>query len=97
MGERNVEHKRTFPDHYDRRGEGGFCGASLPNQKSALGGRWIATTTPGRYCPNEASVFHSLRSLTYFDDAEGDADPILFEKVSWIAVKKHIQQEAVKI
>jgi len=45
----------------------------------------------------EASVFHSLRSLTYFDDAEGDADPILFEKVSWIAVKKHIQQEAVKI
>ncbi|MFN0173085.1 MAG: nucleotidyl transferase AbiEii/AbiGii toxin family protein [Saprospiraceae bacterium] len=45
----------------------------------------------------EASVFHALRSLTYFDDAEGDADPILFEDISWAIVKKRIQQEAVKI
>ncbi|MFN0214244.1 MAG: nucleotidyl transferase AbiEii/AbiGii toxin family protein [Saprospiraceae bacterium] len=45
----------------------------------------------------EASVFHALRSLTYFDDAEEDADPILFEDVSWATVKIRIQQEAVKI
>ena len=45
----------------------------------------------------QASVFHAVRSLTYFDDAEGDADPILFEKVTWAAVKKRIQQDAVRI
>jgi hypothetical protein len=45
----------------------------------------------------EASVFHALRSLTYFDDAEADADPVLFETVSWAAVKKRIRQDAVKI
>ena len=45
----------------------------------------------------DASVFHALRSLTYFDDAEGDADPVLFEEVSWAVVKKRILQAAVKI
>ncbi len=45
----------------------------------------------------EASVFHALRSLTYFEDAEGDADPVLFEDISWAAVKKRIQQAVVKI
>jgi len=45
----------------------------------------------------EASVFHALRSLTYFEDAEGDADPVLFEDITWAAVKKRIQQAAVKI
>lgn len=45
----------------------------------------------------EASVFHALRSLTYFNDAEGDADPVLFEEISWASVKNRIQQSAVKI
>jgi len=44
----------------------------------------------------QASVFHAIRSLTYFDDAGGDADPVLFEKVSWATVKNRIQQESVK-
>lgn len=45
----------------------------------------------------ESSAFHAIRSLTYFDDAEADADPVLFEKVSWKAVKRHIQKEVSKI
>lgn len=45
----------------------------------------------------EASVFHALRSLTYFNDAEEDADPVLVEEVSWASVKNRIQQVAVKI
>jgi hypothetical protein len=45
----------------------------------------------------EAAVFHAVRSLTYFGDAESDADPILFEKASWEKVKKSIQTAAAKV
>jgi hypothetical protein len=36
---------------------------------------------------------HALRSLSYFEDAEEDADPILFEEAPWSAVKKFIEKE----
>lgn len=35
-------------------------------------------------------LFHILKSLTYFDDAEADGDPKMLQKVSWAAVKKTI-------
>ncbi|MCF8248072.1 MAG: nucleotidyl transferase AbiEii/AbiGii toxin family protein [Saprospiraceae bacterium] len=44
-----------------------------------------------------ASVFHLLKSLVYFEDAEPDAEPILFEKITWATVKKAIQQKVMKL
>jgi hypothetical protein len=41
-------------------------------------------------------VFHILKSLTYFDDAEQFTDPIVFDaSVTWPKVKTTIR-EAVK-
>jgi predicted nucleotidyltransferase component of viral defense system len=45
----------------------------------------------------ESSLFHALRSLSYFDDAEADADPIVFENVLWKTVKKHISQAVAAV
>ncbi len=42
------------------------------------------------------TVFHVVRSLTYFEDAEEDADPFVFDKsVTWEKVKETIR-EAVR-
>lgn len=41
--------------------------------------------------PN-VDLFHILKSLTYFDDAEPDADPKMLEKVSWKDVKRSISE-----
>lgn len=38
----------------------------------------------------ESSVFHALRSLTYYEDAEADAEPVVFERVDWNMVKRYI-------
>lgn len=39
-------------------------------------------------------VFHIVKSLTYFEDAENFADPIVFDKkVSWTKVKKSIADQ----
>ena len=41
----------------------------------------------------QASEFLVLKSLIYFEDAEHDADPDMFDRaVTWSVVKKHIQQ-----
>lgn len=40
----------------------------------------------------ESSLFHALRSLAYFEDAETDADPIVFEELDWKLVKQRIAQ-----
>jgi Nucleotidyl transferase AbiEii toxin, Type IV TA system len=45
----------------------------------------------------ESSLFHALRSLTYFDDAEADANPVLFEQVDWERVKKRVVQAVAAI
>jgi hypothetical protein len=37
------------------------------------------------------TLFHILKSLTYFEDAEDNALPIIFdEKISWALVKQQI-------
>ena len=42
-------------------------------------------------------IFHVIKSLTYFEDAETMADPILFDKkITWPLVKNTIQK-AVKM
>lgn len=44
---------------------------------------------------NQHEVFHVIKSLTYFEDAEGYADPIVFDKsVTWEKVKQTIRKEA---
>lgn len=45
----------------------------------------------------ESSLFHALRSLSYFEDAEADADPILFEKLDWRTVKSRISQAVAAV
>lgn len=40
--------------------------------------------------------FHILKSLTYFDDAENDFDPVSLKNTPWLKVKKRIS-EAVKV
>lgn len=44
----------------------------------------------------EKNLNHILRSLTYFDDAEGDPMPKIFFKVSWAGIKAYFRREAVK-
>jgi Nucleotidyl transferase AbiEii toxin, Type IV TA system len=39
----------------------------------------------------QIGTFHVLRSLTWFEDAEKDLDPELFEEVSWYEVKAFIK------
>lgn len=45
----------------------------------------------------ETSVFHALRSLSYFDDAEADANPVLFENLDWKKVKKQISHAVAAV
>lgn len=41
----------------------------------------------------DGSLFMALKSLSYFDDAEGDPMPIMLEPVSWEQVKEAIGEE----
>jgi len=45
----------------------------------------------------ESSVFHALRSLTYYEDAETDADPVVFKDVDWKNVKRRINQAVSRV
>jgi hypothetical protein len=41
-----------------------------------------------------STIFHVIKSLTYFDDAEEQPDPIVFEKKhTWTKVKKTLEKE----
>jgi predicted nucleotidyltransferase component of viral defense system len=47
---------------------------------------------------HHSTVFHVIRSLTYFDDAEKDSDPLVFDKsVTWSRVKETIKNEVRKL
>jgi hypothetical protein len=37
--------------------------------------------------------FHVLKSLTYFEDAEPENDPVMLEKVTWKQVKKEMESQ----
>jgi predicted nucleotidyltransferase component of viral defense system len=46
---------------------------------------------------NQSEVFHVLKSLSYFEDAENDFDPILFDKnITWGHIKDTIKKEIYK-
>jgi len=37
-------------------------------------------------------LFHIIKSLTYFEDADPEPDPVLVKKVDWAKVKKELQR-----
>ena len=41
---------------------------------------------------HDGSVFHVLKSLSYFDDADEDEDPIMLDPVQWGEIKEHISK-----
>ena len=41
--------------------------------------------------------FHIYKSLTFFNDAEMDPDPIMLIKTTWLEVKSNIQNEVKKL
>jgi predicted nucleotidyltransferase component of viral defense system len=43
---------------------------------------------------NQNEIFHVIKSLSYFEDAENDFDPILFDKnLTWDDIKEKIKTE----
>ncbi|MEP7324283.1 MAG: nucleotidyl transferase AbiEii/AbiGii toxin family protein [Saprospiraceae bacterium] len=46
---------------------------------------------------HDGSIFLALKSLTYFDDAEKQELPFLFEKITWPEMKKAILLEYEKL
>lgn len=41
---------------------------------------------------HDGSIFLVLKSLSYFDDAEDDENPIMLERIQWETVKTHISK-----
>ena len=39
---------------------------------------------------HDGSVFHVLKSLSYFDDADEDEDPVMLDPVKWGEIKEHV-------
>ena len=45
-----------------------------------------------------STMFHIVKSLTYFDDAEIDSQPFIFDKkITWLKVKKSIQKAVLDL
>lgn len=44
------------------------------------------------------AIFHVIKSITYFNDAEKDADPVVFNrKINWTKVKESIISEVQRL
>ncbi|MBL7803323.1 MAG: nucleotidyl transferase AbiEii/AbiGii toxin family protein [Saprospiraceae bacterium] len=47
---------------------------------------------------HHSTLFHIIKSLTYFDDAEGQADPVVFDNhISWEQIKIKLSAEVRKL
>jgi hypothetical protein len=45
-----------------------------------------------------STLFHVIKSLTYFEDAEEQADPVVFDQaVQWEIVKATLENEVKKL
>ncbi len=51
----------------------------------------------GLYCDKypEGSIFIVLKSMAYFDDAESDPMPYMFDDVQWTEIKEYISKEVI--
>lgn len=45
----------------------------------------------------DGSVFMILKSLIYFDDAENDPEPFMFEVIDWNLVKSELRDEVARL
>lgn len=45
-----------------------------------------------KFAGTNFNLYHVLKSLTYFGDAEKEKDPILLRPVSWTQIKKYFEQ-----
>jgi Nucleotidyl transferase AbiEii toxin, Type IV TA system len=46
----------------------------------------------------QQDLFHVVKSLTYFDDADKQPDPIVFDKsITWILVKEKVQKQVADL
>lgn len=46
-----------------------------------------------KYANKEDFRYHLVKSLGYFEDADRDPMPIMFEDISWIKIKEYFQKE----
>ena len=63
-------------------------GLSLPEALDAFTQRF-ASASP--------DIYHRLRALTFFDDAEREPEPVLLHPVSWAAVQGYFQEQVRQI
>jgi hypothetical protein len=52
---------------------------------------------PEKYGPGRANVYHILKSLTYFEDAEHEPAPTMLEPFDWVECKAFFVREAQAI
>lgn len=45
----------------------------------------------------DASSFMVIKSLTYFDDAEDEPEPYMFESVNWDLIKAEIRKQTSEL
>ncbi|MCS5695386.1 hypothetical protein [Desulfofundulus thermocisternus] len=45
-----------------------------------------------KFAGTNFNLYHVLKSLTYFADAEKERDPVLLRDVGWDQVKKHFER-----
>lgn len=57
----------------------------------------IIERLPIQYPSVKHNYHHILKSLAYFEDAEGDPMPRIFFKATWRQIKKFFQREVVKV
>ncbi len=76
--------KRDFFDLY-------WCAQNLESLEETI------KRLPVQYPRVAHNYHHILKSLVYFEDAEGDPAPVIFFKASWSEVKKFFRGEIPKI
>lgn len=76
--------RKDFVDLY------AICRASLP--LDALLARW-----PEKYGPDASTMYHLLRSLTYFDDADREPDLRMTAPLDWAEVTAFFRAEARRL
>lgn len=50
-----------------------------------------------KFPPQDINLYHYIKSLTFFDDAENDPDPIFLKECSWKIIKQSIVSEVERI
>jgi hypothetical protein len=53
--------------------------------------------TPSQYDQQEKNIPHILKSLVYFEDADGDPMPELFFKADWKSIKAYFRREVSRV